>query len=183
MSVKQVVIVDSLESTITWSIRFELNVNITSSSWRRLVSFPLKAEFSARFHTRTNKDFFSCLLFGDSFTIDANYLSLEACKFFHSTEEVVKGTCNRHIDITHFVGQNLIETAWSSSKVTSLDLSSFGVDDISKWILFKEKLVKNLITVLTVHVASTTDFVRAYDPRAESFSSILFVDGPQLLWW
>jgi len=62
----------------------------------------------------------------------------------------------------HFFRQNLVETTWSSSEITALDLGSLGVNNLCKGILLKEERVENLVAVLSIHIASTTDFIRAY---------------------
>jgi len=42
-------------------------------------------------------------------------------------------------------------------------LSALGVDDFTERVLLQEELLKDLVAVLLVQVASTTDAIRAYD--------------------
>jgi hypothetical protein len=90
-------------------------------------------------------------------------LSLVGDCFLSATVEVFKRALESDFNVRHRFGHNFIQSSLRSAKVTSFNLRSFGVNNFTEGVLVQEELLENLVAILLVKVASTTDAIGSND--------------------
>jgi len=78
-----------------------------------------------------------------------------------STVEVLERALKSDSDVWHGVRHNFIQSSQGRAEVTAFNLSSLGVNDFTEGVLFQEELLEDIIAILFVQVASTSDSIRS----------------------
>ena len=137
-------------------------------------------ELRSHLHASTDENIFSARFLADCASIKANYLAVVAHLFTGATVEIFQSAGQGHMAVRHWLREDLVEAAESSTEVAAFNLSALCVNNLTEWVLLEEELFKYLVAVLLVNVAATTDGIRADDARVENFFAVLLVDSPQL---
>merc|ERR1740139_698301 len=99
----------------------------------------------------------------DGASVKADNLAVVVNIFPRTTVEVFQSAFQSHIDVSHRLWQDLIETSKGSAKVRALNLSSLSVNNLAEGVLLQEELLKDLITVLLIDVSTSAHAIGPKD--------------------
>lgn len=163
MSVHEIVLIHTFEWAGGLSLLLQLNVEVRWGSAGCLVALRGEFELSADFHASSYEDLLAAALLTDGASVKADNLAVVVNIFPRTTVEVFQGAFQSHIDVSHRLGQDLIETSKGSAEVRALNLSSLSVNNLAEGVLLQEEFLKDLITVLLIDVSTSAHAIGPKD--------------------
>lgn len=122
-----------------------------------LISLALEQELLRFEHAWSNKHFDARGLSLHGAAVEANHLSIVSDLFAGAAVELLEGDVEGDANILELWSTWLIQSTKSSSEDTTLKLGTCVITDIEEWVHSEEEVVKDLVAVVLVRVATSED--------------------------
>ena len=140
------------------------------------MAFSFEGEAVNWVHSWLHLDLFVAVGLNESLTVEGDHLSLVVEGLDAAVVKLLQGSGYHYGNSWHGWKLGLVQSSESRSEETAIDLCSGLVTNVEEAVVRQEEIVKYLVAILLVNIATLVDSSLVLDSHSEEFRPILVID-------